>query len=303
VNRLLIDTDQSECYDTFGQKVACEGSGQDGERRTVPSDGERFQVLSDTVSDNWTGLTWTRTACIPDGLCDFESASLLVEKLSAENAFRSTGWRLPTRRELFSLISHQIINPALPHDHPFTDVSPVYYWTADSSARLHDEAWYIHLGGGRIYRGMKHGSYMVWPAIGPAPCQDSSLPRFFVDHTLVHDRRTGLIWLQDLEMTRAVKWHEALEKVYEANRRRSAGFDDWRLPNIRELESLVEIKSHSPALPQGHPFHSIQEGYWSSTTSAYEPRYAWVLYLRDGAVGVGFKSKPDFFLWAVRSHL
>ena len=94
-----------------------------------------------------------------------------------------------------------------------------------------------------------------------------------------------------------------MRPLRKANRRRSAGFDDWRLPNIRERESLVEIKSHSPALPQGHPFHSIQEGYWSSTTSAYEPRYAWVLYLRYGAVGVGFKSKPDFFVWAVRSHL
>lgn len=35
--------------------------------------------------------------------------------------------------------------------------------------------------------------------------------------------------------------------------------------------------------------------YWSSTTSMYESRYAWVLYMRDGAVGVGFKPLSEFF--------
>ena len=61
------------------------------------------------------------------------------------------------------------------------------------------------------------------------------------------------------------------------------------------------MNSHSPALPPDHPFDGVADGYWSSTTSVYEPRYAWVFYTRDGAVGVGFKAKPDFQAWAVRS--
>lgn len=299
--RLLLDTDQGECYDGSGEKVPCAGSGQDAEQRTSSSGPNRFQALSGIVIDNWTGLTWTQTGCIPDGLCDFEAAMLLTRKLSAEKAFGYTGWRLPTRRELFSLISHQAVNPALPHGHPFTDVSPVYYWTGDSCARLPDEAWYLHLGGGRVYRGMKHGSYMVWPVIAPAFCGRSPNPRFARDGSVVRDRLTGLMWLQHLDIARGpVEWSEALRAVREANRRGMAGFSDWRLPNIRELESLVDLENHSPALSRGHPFHSVQAGYWSSTTSAYEPRYAWTLYLRDGAIGVGFKSKPEFSVCAVR---
>jgi hypothetical protein len=83
--------------------------------------------------------------------------------------------------------------------------------------------------------------------------------------------------------------------------RKSAGMHtDWRLPNIRELESLVDINSHSPAMPPNHPFARIADGYWSSTTSIYEPSYAWVLYSLDGAIGVGYKAKTDFYAWAVR---
>jgi len=97
-----------------------------------------------------------------------------------------------------------------------------------------------------------------------------------------------------------VTWQEALETVKAMNRPAAGGYNDWRLPNIRELESLADMNSHSPALLPDHPFDGVADGYWSSTTSVYEPRYAWVLYTRDGAVGVGFKAKSDFHAWAVR---
>jgi hypothetical protein len=73
----------------------------------------------------------------------------------------------------------------------------------------------------------------------------------------------------------------------------------WRLPNINELESLVDCDMHSPALQSGHPFECIQEAYWSSTTSMFEPDWAWALYLTKGAIGVGQKRGPHFSVWAV----
>jgi len=66
------------------------------------------------------------------------------------------------------------------------------------------------------------------------------------------------------------------------------GYDNWCLPNIREPESLIALDQHSLALPESHPFQYVSEGYWSSTTSVYDPTYAWVLYTDDGNVGVGF---------------
>ncbi|MGM0404194.1 MAG: DUF1566 domain-containing protein, partial [Thermodesulfobacteriota bacterium] len=77
-------------------------------------------------------------------------------------------------------------------------------------------------------------------------------------------------------------------------------FSDWRMPGIREIESLTDLGRHSPALPEAHPFSDVSDFYWSATTSMYEQRYAWTFYMKDGAVGVGFKENPEFSLWPVR---
>jgi len=65
------------------------------------------------------------------------------------------------------------------------------------------------------------------------------------------------------------------------------------------LESLVDSSTHSPALPGNHPFAEVREVYWSSTTSFYEPDWAWALYLEKGALGVGVKANRTFHAWPV----
>ena len=126
-------------------------------------------------------------------------------------------------------------------------------------------------------------------------------PRFETQgQDLVLDRLTGLIWprvasVGDFPMS----WAEALAAVAGMNREKAFGHADWRLPNLRELESLVDAEHHDPALPAGHPFENPQEAYWSSTSSAYAPDWAYCLYLHKGAVGVGFKAGPEFSAWFV----
>ena len=48
---------------------------------------------------------------------------------------------------------------------------------------------------------------------------------------------------------------------------------DWRLPNIRELQSLVDFSNNNPALPDNHPFYPEDalrsSPYWSSTSTSF----------------------------------
>ena len=112
---------------------------------------------------------------------------------------------------------------------------------------------------------------------------------------------TGRTWLNgQLLDHETATWQDALDRVSALNRERVGGYGDWRPPNIRELESLIDITAHSPAFSPTCPLSSVMEGYWSSTTSIYEPRYAWVLYTQDGAVGVGYKVLRDFHVLVVR---
>jgi len=122
-------------------------------------------------------------------------------------------------------------------------------------------------------------------------------PRFDARGEIVLDRLTGLIWRRAASLAPAgVSWQEALAAVARLNLDDGAG---WRLPNINELESLADCAAANPALPSGHPFAQVRDVYWSSTTSQYEPDWAWALYLDKGAVGVGQKSQARFHAWAV----
>jgi hypothetical protein len=299
---LLMETDQVSCFDAQGNVVDCRNSGQDGAfGREKQAAAARFSAAGDIVEDRWTGLKWHKNANLPGFPLHWREAFEYIQEM---NDFAASGirqWQLPSRGELFSLVSHQNINPALPEDHPFDNVFNGYYWTQTSCSRLPNQAWYVHLGGGRVYRGMKHGSYMVWPVAGPQNSNFMPENRFQGQGHLVTDIITKRMWLRAVNSNRnPVTWSQALRAVEDLNENRKEGFSDWRLPNIRELDSLVDLTRHSPAMASGFFPSGIQAGYWSSTTSLYEPRYAWVLYTRDGAVGVGYKAQADFFVLAVR---
>lgn len=110
------------------------------------------------------------------------------------------------------------------------------------------------------------------------------------------------MWWRNADLaTCPVSWDGALAAIARLNTDGTSA--NWRLPNINELESLVDCAAYKPALPAQHPFTDVQDIYWSSTTSRYEPDWAWALYLDQGAVGVGQKSFARFHVWAVMDAL
>lgn len=297
---------------------------------------DRFFSEDDVVIDTQNGLMWPRDAALTEFPLTWNEAFSFVEKLNRDAQSGYNDWRLPNRRELLSLLSHNHINPSLPQPHPFVNIFHGYYWTSTTCVRLPRQAWYIHLGGARVFKGLKQNSYMVWPVrvanpTGPdifqtgqqhcyddtgetAGCKDTGqdgefqagrriqTSRFSLTADTVLDRATGRTWLKNIDSRHAMlNWQAAFESIDRMNRMRLHGFDDWRLPTILELESLTDMGRHSPSLPHGHPFSNVQEFYWSSTTSMYDTDYAWVLYLQDGAVGVGYKRLAEFYLWPVRA--
>ncbi len=299
---------------------------------------KRFEADEYTALDRKTGLMWCRDAGIGEFPMTWKEAFGFVKQMGREAYGGYGDWRLPNRRELFSLASHDHINPSLPERHPFGGVFPGYYWSASTCARLPDQAWYVHFGGAKVYRGMKHAANMVWPvrtggsdqgvyrtgqmrcwdeagrdaACGDHPLQQAALqagkpwpsPRFEAADGVVTDRLTGLCWTRKAGRGDAfLSWQEGFSEIRKMNRENAFGHNDWRMPSIRELESLADLGTHSPALPENHPFEPIGLFYWSGTTSVYENRYAWAYYAKDGAVGVGFKENPEFALWPVRGEI
>ncbi len=130
---------------------------------------------------------------------------------------------------------------------------------------------------------------------------DWSAERFAItDDHLVLDRATGLTWTRNSCPSEfPLSWQEGLDFVEQMNMDARYGRNDWRMPNRREMRSLIDHSSKKPALTKGHPFENIFLGwFWTSTTAAIAPRYAWYVHLEGGRMFYGNKD-GYYWLWPV----
>lgn len=326
--KYILSTGLKDCYAADGSKTSCKGSGQDAEFRIgIESDGERFTVQDSIVFDSLTELQWPVHADALTFPLDWNETLDAVSQLNKENYLGYSDWRLPNRNELRSLICHGAKKPALPQGHPFRKVFQGWYWTSTTSAKAPAYAWRVHFSGGRMFYGNKKDPGMAWPVRGTStmlrrtgqlecfdtngdvmPCdktlQDGSIqsgvewpvPRFRILEHGILDRGTRLVWAEEAMLGDIVDWQGALDRIKKLN---TDSKTVWRLPNINELESLVDASKSDPALPAEHPFRNVQEAYWSSTTSFFETDWSYALYMHKGAVGVGFKRNAEFHCWPV----
>lgn len=147
--------------------VDCAGSGQDGESRTGrPWPPTRLEVLGDAVIDQLTKLVWTKNANLTEFPLTWQEALDYITTMNRDKVFGTSDWRLPNRRELRSLISHQTRKPAFPDGHPFVNVFNGWYWTSTSAAISTGYAWYIHMEGARMFYGGKEQYFLLWPVRG-----------------------------------------------------------------------------------------------------------------------------------------
>jgi len=118
----------------------------------------------------------------------------------------------------------------------------------------------------------------------------------------ITDNATGLEWVQDstgagcnngtmLSWTAAIAFCENLTFP-------AGGHTDWRLPNIKELMSIVDYSTYNPSLNSifTHPQSSY---YWSSTTGANGTGSAWVVGFNGGYV-YGDVKTTTFYVRPVR---
>jgi hypothetical protein len=129
----------------------------------------------------------------------------------------------------------------------------------------------------------------------------------------VTDSLTGLVWLKDAGCFAPAVWASALQDVNQLASG-ACGLTDgstagqWRLPNIVELESLVDASASNPAVTAGNPFSNVSSGiYWSSTayyggeggsTNAWAVRLSDGRYINDSSNNLVATSRNG--VWAVK---
>jgi hypothetical protein len=269
-------TNVINCYDTV-QPIPCPTD------TTAPFYGQNNGITPSyvnngdgTVTDLITGLMWQR---------DPGAKKTYVEALSGASTLTLGGyndWRLPTIKELYSLIEFTGVDASgVPNGTPLSLLTPFidtnyfvfHYGDTTNGERIIDAQYWtcteyvsttmggdhsvfgVNLADGRIKsyprQGMNGDSKEYTQYVrgmtgyGINHFQDNS------DST-VTDQRTHLMWSKG-DCGHGINWQEALAWVQMKNAQNWLGHKDWRLPTTKELESIVDYTrspetTNSPAI-------------------------------------------------------
>jgi len=117
------------------------------------------------------------------------------------------------------------------------------------------------------------------------------------------DNLTGLMWTTNANIYGpSATWSNAVTNCTACT---VGGYTDWRLPNIRELQSLIDYTINNYPIPAGHPFNFGTGGngrYWTSTAGAYNSSTkAWYVNIYNSVGGSSTDDKTSSYnMWPVR---
>jgi hypothetical protein len=275
----IVDTGQGTCYDDSGEAIDCPAEGEAFYGQDAQYTGAEF-VFQDngdgTVTDLNTGLMWQVTPSSQS--FSYEEAVEYAENLELAGY---DDWRLPSTKELFSISDFSEGWPYLD-----TDVFDI----AGNSVSKDEQYWteyYVGLThGGQVSAfGVNHGTGHIksYPVQGMGNYVrvvrgETYGINDFVDNGdgTVTDLATGLMWSQD-DSGVGMDWEAAL--AY-AEGSELAGYDDWRLPSVKELQSILDYSKSPNAIDSDDLGPAIDMDFFNITalasgTTAYDPDYGY----------------------------
>ncbi len=316
----VVDTGQDVCYDDSGA-IGCPATGASFHGQDAQYDGNQpsYTVSIDglTVYDNVTGLTWTQTPDLDDdGYIDIDDKLTYAEAMAYPatlNALNYGGyddWRTPSIKELYSLIDFRGEDPSGYSGTdptglvPFidTDYFAFGYGDTGASERLIDAQMAsstLYVGntandGGQTLFGVNFAdgrikgygltlfgadkTFYVYFVRGNTDYGENQ----FVDNAdgTITDNATQLMWSRD-DSGVGMNWEDTLAWVQQRNDISYLGYDDWRLPEVKELHSILDY-TRSPSTTSSaaiDPLFNVSTltaedqttdypFYWSGTTHA-----------------------------------
>ena len=322
----LPDTGQIRCYDEAGNEIDCPQPGEDfyGQNGcfiinpfSYTKLGKRGEKLSDHATwddgyrmllDNHTGLMWEVKSPHSDDVnfCNDEyswqdAQEAYISKLNAQHYGGCNDWRLPNKDELRSIVDYSRSNPAVDEWY-FPNCQVAFYWCSITYEMQRYFGWgiFFGLGSGIAYgksnlhhvRAVRGGYSKTFGQPDQWRFKDNG------DGTIT-DSCTGLMW-QKGENER-MSWFEAIR---DCENMRLAGYSDWRLPNIKELNTILNLTYedgwwyHKDAFP-AEGLEPPLLHYFSSTT--YETTYVWVTNFCFGYDGYYANKNAKLLFRAVRS--
>ncbi|WP_200154164.1 InlB B-repeat-containing protein, partial [Chromatium okenii] len=251
------------------------------------------------VLDNVTGLMW-EVKTDDNGLRDqahtytFDEAASYVNAVNDLNLCGFSDWRMPTVKELYGITHLGIFNSTIDSTY-FPNTPNWLFWSGSPYANGANYAWYVYFVIGNASYDHRNGNNHVRLVRG-GQSFDS-----FVDNGdgTVSQTNTGLMWAKcsegqsvtDCTGTASTKtWSEALTV---ANNSNLGGYSDWRLPNAKELQALVDYSRFTTTIDTSYFPNTPSSWFWSGSPSAVSANYAWGVYFNNGNASNNYRYNDD----------
>ncbi len=220
------------------------------------------------------------------GRCDTD---WFVQDVNEDGLCGFNDWRMPTVKELVGIAHYGQYHPAIDSNY-FRNTQNAEYWSGSPDVANSHNAWYVNFNTGFPEVDSWDDSYHVRLVRG-TPIADT-----FIDNnngTVTH-LNTELMWAKCSEGQAVLDcvgdamemdWRTALTR---ANNAQLAGYTDWRLPNIKELQALIDYTRFDPAIDTGFfpntpRVSRTNQWFWSSSPDAYYLNGAWVINAMNGS--------------------
>jgi hypothetical protein len=242
-----------------------------------------------TITDKVTKLIWQKST--DSSQLNWSSADNYCTSLSLAN---HNDWRVPTVKELLSIVDYGALHPAINETY-FPDTFSVYYWTSTQ---------YLSSGGRKAVFFESGYPYSISESTNSyVRCVTGNSDRLWVNsfvdsgESIVTQNNTSLMWQKEDDNIPKT-WDEALNYCENLS---LGNYEDWRLPNIIELQSITQYESQ-PYIDQSFFPGSQDESFWSSTIrdedsyNSQNEKQAWIYYY----IGATLQSQPLSFSFNVR---
>ncbi|MGB5418241.1 DUF1566 domain-containing protein [Algibacter sp.] len=248
-NYALPTTGQTKTFDAIGKTITGlqpgdsfygqDGNYQNGQKMSYTDNGDG------TVTDNVTGLMWAQdqsseSKAWVDGEAYCKSLNL--------GGF--TDWRMPTIKELWSIRDQSV-------GWPYLDTTYFHLVSKDGAEQRDQHTWSSNYYMVNTVESKKRLAFIVNDWTGHIKALDGQ--RYvravrgglygvndFMDNgnNTITDKATSLMWSKE-DSKKGMNWEDALAYAENSN---FAGYSDWRLPNVKELQSIVDYSGVFPAI-------------------------------------------------------
>lgn len=224
-----------------------------------------------TITDNVTGLVWQKED--DGGGRNYSDAVSYCQDLSLGSI---SNWRMPGKQELQGIINYGNSSPAAFTAY-FTNTKSEVYWSEAFLTNDTDDIVFTFNDGSTTSISPNSLDYVR--------CVSGNSRQFhFIDNgdETVSDAVTGLMWQKD-GVNSENNWEAAIEFCENLS---LAGHTDWRLPTIKELQSIVNYSQGENAIDSTY-FQQSDDGYWHSFYSSTPANASQIWYMDTDASGRG----------------